>query len=58
MEKKCTKCHIPKELNTDNFDKHPMMADGFRNECKVCISKKDKERYEQKKKDKIFYQFA
>ncbi len=45
MTKPCNECHVPKEVNTDNFRTEKFKTvDGFGNTCK--------------KRDKIFYQFA
>ena len=40
-EKRCTKCGIIKPLS--EFPIHPHMRDGYRNQCKACVSKRYKQ---------------
>lgn len=57
MTKPCKECGKRKEVNSDNFKKEKFNLDGFGNLCNECKAAHDKERYEQKKKDKVLYQF-
>jgi len=57
-EKKCNKCNIIKDI--EYFYKRDSSKDGYRNECKSCLSKRKKERYKINKKEiaikrKIYY---
>ena len=49
MKKKCSKCKVEKDLNTDNFCKRKISKDGFDSECKVCKKKRDQARYLRKR---------
>lgn len=40
--KKCKKCNKELELNDNNFYKHSISKDGFRNVCKDCCRKEAK----------------
>lgn len=47
LMKTCSKCGLQKSVN--DFFTHKAMTDGFRPDCKACLSKKLRERYERDK---------
>ena len=49
MEKKCNKCHQPKELL--EFNKKSKSKDGYRYDCRVCQNKINKNHYKLNKKE-------
>lgn len=52
MLRRCAKCGVEKELNTDNFYRKRTGRYGFDSQCKECKRKRDKKRY-QKDHEKI-----
>lgn len=44
--KVCKKCNVNKELNDANFPVRKSSKDGYRNECKVCMSEYGKKYYQ------------
>ena len=52
MKKRCSKCNVEKELNSDNFYKKSINLNGFESRCKLCRKKMDQERYN-KDRDKF-----
>lgn len=55
--KSCSKCREIKSLTHDYFHKSKYTKDGFRWECKDCVSLYDKERYKKNKALSPFKKF-
>lgn len=55
--KKCVKCWVTKELNSDNFHKNKYHKNWFRSRCKICEREYYKEHKEQMNNyEKKYYQ--
>jgi hypothetical protein len=52
-KKSCMVCKVEKELK--EYYKHQLIVDGYYNECKKCISKKNKEKQKLMKKALEYY---
>lgn len=55
--KSCSRCREVKLVTTDYFHKSKYTKDGFRWECKGCVSVYDKERYKKNKELSLFIKF-
>ena len=55
MKQTCKTCGETKELNIENFDKHPQNRNGYRGSCKDCHKK---QRNARKSKYRYYYEIT